>query len=45
MAKTTKRDLSNSLKTLLLKKPLNKVTVEDIASDCGVVSFQYSPST
>lgn len=43
MAKTTKRDLSNSLKTLLLKKPLNKVTVEDIASDCGVsrMTFYY----
>ena len=36
MAQTTKRALAASLKKLLEKKPLDKITVVDIAEDCGV---------
>lgn len=43
MSQTTKRALEASLKNLLLKKPLNKITVGDIAEDCGVnrMTFYY----
>lgn len=36
MSQTTKRALAASLKKLLERKPLDKVTVTDIAEDCGV---------
>ena len=36
MSDLTKRALEQSLKNLLLKKPLNKITVADIADDCGI---------
>lgn len=36
MAQTTKRALAASLKKLLRDKPLDKITVVDIAEDCGV---------
>lgn len=36
MSQTTKRALAASLKSLLSKKPLDKITVIDIAEDCGV---------
>jgi probable dihydroxyacetone kinase regulator len=36
MAQTTKRALASSLKKLLLKKPLDKITVVDIVEDCEV---------
>ncbi len=36
MSQTTKRALANSLKSLMAKKPLDKITVTDIAKDCGV---------
>ena len=36
MSQVTKRALEQSLKNLLLKKPLNKITVADIADDCGI---------
>ena len=36
MSQTTKRALEASLKNMLLKKPLNKITINDIAEDCGV---------
>lgn len=36
MSQTTKRALAASLKKLLLKKPLDKITVIDIAEDCEV---------
>ena len=36
MAELTKRALEQSLKNLLLQKPLNKITINDIAEDCGV---------
>ena len=36
MAETTKRALAASLKKLLAEKPLDKITVTDVAEDCGV---------
>ena len=43
MSQTTKRALEQSLKNLLLKKPLNKITINDIAEDCGInrMTFYY----
>ncbi len=39
----TKRALEESLKHLLLKKPLNKITIADITDDCGIsrMTFYY----
>ena len=36
LSQTTKRALAASLKSLLATKPLDKITVIDIAEDCGV---------
>ena len=36
MSQTTKRALAASLKKLLAEKPLDKITVTDVAEDCGV---------
>ncbi|MFA6624613.1 MAG: TetR/AcrR family transcriptional regulator C-terminal domain-containing protein [Bacilli bacterium] len=36
MSELTKKALGLSLKNLLLKKPLNEITVNDITEDCGV---------
>lgn len=43
MSQTTKRALEASLKHLLLKKPLDKITINDIAKDCGInrMTFYY----
>ena len=43
MSQTTKRALEASLKNLLLKKPLTKITVGDITDDCGInrMTFYY----
>jgi len=43
MSDTTKKALEESLKHLLLKKPLNKITITDIAKDCGInrMTFYY----
>ena len=43
MSQTTKRALEASLKKLLLQKPLNKITINDIAEDCGInrMTFYY----
>lgn len=43
MAQTTKRALEASLKHLLLQKPLDKITISDIAEDCGIsrMTFYY----
>lgn len=43
MSQITKRALEASLKNLLLKKPLNKITVSDITEDCGInrMTFYY----
>ena len=36
MSQTTKRALEASFKKLLLEKPLNKISINDITEDCGV---------
>lgn len=43
MSQTTKRALAASLKNLLLQKPLTKITIQDIAEDCGMsrMTFYY----
>lgn len=43
MSQVTKRALEQSLKNLLLKKPLTKITISDIADDCGInrMTFYY----
>lgn len=43
MSQTTKRALEASLKNMLLKKPLDKITINDIAEDCGInrMTFYY----
>lgn len=43
MSQVTKRALEESLKHLLLQKPLNKITISDIAEDCGInrMTFYY----
>lgn len=43
MSQPTKRALAASLKHLLLQKPLNKITINDIAEDCGIsrMTFYY----
>lgn len=43
MSQTTKWALEASLKNLLLQKPLNKITINDIAEDCGInrMTFYY----
>lgn len=43
MSQITKRALEQSLKNLLLKKPLTKITVSDITEDCSInrMTFYY----
>ena len=43
MSQVTKRALEQSLKNMLLKKPLTKITVSDITDDCGInrMTFYY----
>lgn len=43
MSQVTKRAMEQSLKNLLLKKPLTKITINDIAEDCGInrMTFYY----
>ena len=43
MSQITKRALEQSLKNLLLQKPLTKITINDIAEDCGInrMTFYY----
>lgn len=43
MSQITKRALEQSLKHLLLKKPLTKITINDITEDCGInrMTFYY----
>ncbi len=43
MSQITKRALEQSLKKLLLKKPLTKITIQDITEDCGInrMTFYY----
>lgn len=43
MSQITKRALEQSLKHMLLQKPLTKITINDIAEDCGIsrMTFYY----
>ena len=43
MSNLTKNALENSLKKMLLKKKVNKITVEDLTNDCGInrMTFYY----
>ncbi len=43
MSQVTKRAVEASLKNLLLKKPLSKITINDITEDCGInrMTFYY----
>ncbi len=43
MSDTTKRALEESLKHMLLKKPLDKISISDITNDCGIsrMTFYY----
>lgn len=43
MTNSTKADLEASLKRLLLRKPFDKITINDLTSDCGIsrMSFYY----
>lgn len=43
MSQVTKRALEASLKNLLLQKPLDKITINDITADCGInrMTFYY----
>lgn len=43
MSNSTKTDLEKSLKKLLLKKPFDKITINDLAGDCGIsrMAFYY----
>ena len=43
MPNTTKAALEESLKRLLLKKPLDRITITDITTDCGIsrMAFYY----
>lgn len=43
MSQITKRAIEQSLKNLLLQKPLTKITIGDIAEDCGInrMTFYY----
>ena len=39
----TKKAIKNSLKKMLLEKPVNKITISDITNDCGIsrMTFYY----
>lgn len=43
MANKTKQELEQSLKHLLLQKPLDKITISDLTEDCGIsrMAFYY----
>ena len=43
MSQVTNRALEQSLKNLLLKKPLSKITISDLTEDCGMnrMTFYY----
>lgn len=43
MSQVTKKALAASLKNQLLKKPLNKITINDLTEDCGIsrMTFYY----
>ena len=43
MPNITKKALESSLKKLMLKKPLDKITIRDVTEDCGIsrAAFYY----
>lgn len=43
MARKTEKAIADALKKLLAKKPLNKITISDIAGECGInrMTFYY----
>ena len=43
MQNMTKQALKTSLEKLLAKKPLDKITINDLTSDCGIsrMTFYY----
>lgn len=43
MANKTKQELEQSLRHLLLQKPLDKITISDLTEDCGIsrMAFYY----
>jgi len=43
MKNATKKAMSDSLKTLLARKPLNRITINDIVQNCGIsrMTFYY----
>ena len=43
MSNTTKYALETSLKNLLLKKPMDKITIQDLTTECGIsrMAFYY----
>ena len=43
MVNTTRQAIAESLKHLLLKKPINKITIKDIIEDCHIsrMTFYY----
>ena len=43
MSNRTKKDLEAALKRQLLKKPLDKITINDLVNDCGIsrMTFYY----
>ena len=43
MSNITKKALMESLKKLMLQKPLNKITINDLTTDCGIsrMAFYY----
>ena len=43
MSQITKRALEASLKNMLLQKPLDKITINNIPKDCGInrMTFYY----
>ena len=41
MANMTKHALEASLKKLLLQKPLDKITINDLTEDCGISRMAF----
>ena len=41
MSNTTKQALEASLKKVMLQKPLDKITISDITSDCGISRMAF----
>lgn len=41
MNNITKNALEDSLKKFLLQKPLDKITISDLTTDCGTVEWPF----